>query len=137
MVKDYRNSDYSPSVKTLEKKFGSWNKAKEAAGLDIIEHGMNNDETPLVEYKRLEAPGMHMNGTGYEYVASRSGEKKDFVYIHRLLAVAEYGFVEVCDKEIHHKNRIPWDNRPENLEPLTTEEHKRLHSQQKVEKTKV
>jgi DNA-binding CsgD family transcriptional regulator len=42
---------------------------------------------------------------------------------HRLLAVAEYGFEAVVDKQIHHKNGIPWDNRPENIEPLTQREH--------------
>jgi len=49
------------------------------------------------------------------------------VLIHRLLAVAEYGFDEVVGKDIHHKNRIKWDNRPENIEIVTTEEHMREH----------
>lgn len=50
------------------------------------------------------------------------------VAVHRLVAVAEYGFDEVVGKDVHHKNRIPWDNRPENIELLTKEEHGRLHS---------
>lgn len=49
------------------------------------------------------------------------------VRVHRLVAVAEYGFDEVKNKEIHHKNGIEWDNRPENLVPLTTTEHAKTH----------
>jgi transposase len=50
------------------------------------------------------------------------------VYVHRLLAVSEYGFEEVANKRIHHKNGIPWDNRPGDIEPLTREEHRYEHS---------
>ena len=50
------------------------------------------------------------------------------VRIHRLVAVAEYGIDAVAGKEVHHKNGIPWDNRPSNLEPLTSSEHRTLHN---------
>lgn len=33
------------------------------------------------------------------------------------------------DEEVHHKNRNKLDNRPENLEALTPEEHNRRHGQ--------
>lgn len=34
----------------------------------------------------------------------------------------------VCEGyEVHHKNRLPWDNRAENLVYLTHEEHKAVH----------
>ena len=42
---------------------------------------------------------------------------------HRLLAVAEYGFDAVVNKQVHHKNGIPWDNRPENIEPISQRDH--------------
>ena len=46
---------------------------------------------------------------------------------HRLLAVAEYGFEAVVDKQVHHKNGIPWDNRPDNIEPISQRDHIRKH----------
>jgi len=49
------------------------------------------------------------------------------VYVHRLLAVAKCGYNAVVNKRIHHKNGIPWDNRPENVEPLTRKEHQGRH----------
>jgi len=50
------------------------------------------------------------------------------VRIHRLAAVAWYGFDEVVGKDVHHKNNIPWDNREENLEPMTPSEHMEHHA---------
>jgi len=58
-------------------------------------------------------------------VSAKEGRK--CVSIHRLIAVAEYGFEEVKDKEVHHKNGNLLDNRPENLKPLTGSEHKMKH----------
>jgi predicted transcriptional regulator len=49
--------------------------------------------------------------------------KHGVVLVHRLLAVAEFGFESVKDMDVHHLNTIPWDNRPENLELLTQKEH--------------
>lgn len=68
---------------------------------------------------------------GYVRVQERSfGEENQFM-LHRLIAVAEFGFDEVLNKEVHHKNGVPWDNRPSNLELLTTSEHARLHAQER------
>ena len=62
-------------------------------------------------------------GTFYEYWNSQN----DFVPVHRLLAVAEYGFEAVKGKDVHHKNGLSWDNRPENIELLTRSEHMKEH----------
>jgi len=37
----------------------------------------------------------------------------------------------VKDKDVHHNNGIPWDNRPENIEPIPKEEHAKLHTENK------
>lgn len=66
---------------------------------------------------------------GYEWFTTTG----DRVRINRLLAVAEYGFEAVRGMDVHHKNRIPWDNRHENVEPLTPEEHRELHRDELIE----
>lgn len=61
---------------------------------------------------------------GYEYWHSED----DWVYAHRLLAVAEYGFNAVRGKHVHHKNNIPWDNRTDNIELLSQSRHMEHHN---------
>lgn len=50
------------------------------------------------------------------------------ISVHRLLAVAKYGIKEVEGKVVHHKNEIPWDNRPDNIELMELGDHSRHHS---------
>ena len=47
--------------------------------------------------------------------------------VSRLVAVSEFGIDAVKGKVVHHRNGIPWDNRPENLELLTPSEHAKHH----------
>lgn len=68
-------------------------------------------------------PTIHTNTYGHEYTSSGNSS----VYIHRLLAVAEYGTETLKGKDVHHINGIPWDNRPENIEVLSREDHNRKH----------
>jgi len=70
----------------------------------------------------------YTNDKGYPLWKASVGDGKEKVcYVSRLLAVAEYGFDKVRDKEIHHKNEIPWDNRPENIQPMDNAEHMNHH----------
>jgi transposase len=65
--------------------------------------------------------------SGYETWQHRYQNERHTVMVHRLLAVAMYGFEEIKGKEIHHKSNVPWDNRPENIELLSSSEHSKLH----------
>lgn len=72
---------------------------------------------------------------GYELWETRYEHEKQYVYVHRLLAVAEYGFDAVCDNVVHHGSEshlppceIPWANWPGNLEVETLVEHSRRHT---------
>ena len=52
--------------------------------------------------------------------------------IHRLVAIGEFGLEAVTGKVVHHKNGIPWDNRPSNLELIESQaEHARRHAKER------
>lgn len=71
-------------------------------------------------------PSICTNSDGYIYAADSNNG--DLVYLHRLLAVSEYGLEKIADKDIHHKNSIPWDNRPDNIEVISKRDHGSIHS---------
>jgi len=81
--------------------------------------------------RRSRPVTLQMNDTGHMRWrgADGSGGKHD-VYVHRLLATLHYDLDEISDKEVHHRNHIPWDNRPDNLELLSTSDHLHHHAYQ-------
>jgi len=86
-------------------------------------HGI--ETRSLSESKRQNHAGFRTSVNGYERWRDTTFE--EWMKVHRLVAVAEYGFEAVADKHVHHENSIPWDNRPENLTPLTPAEHINEH----------
>lgn len=72
----------------------------------------------------------------YEVIRHTVDGTQHEVQLHRLVAVAEYGFDEVAGKDIHHKNHIPWDNRPSNLVPMNETEHGEIHGLRNAAKAK-
>lgn len=75
--------------------------------------------------ERLLCPGTTKQG--YVMVRTTKGGEPLTAAMHRLLAVSEYGFEAIEDKIVHHKNKIPWDNRPDNIELTTQSEHAKHH----------
>lgn len=61
---------------------------------------------------------------GYHYVR---GEDGGTTTIHRLVAVAEYGYEAVAGKDVHHKDGVLCLNSRENIEPVSKEDHTRKH----------
>jgi len=75
---------------------------------------------------------------GYEIFALTEDYETTNISIHRLTAIAEGELSpnRIRDKSIniHHKNGIPWDNRPENIEVLTVAEHAKEHYSEREHK---
>ncbi|USZ70439.1 homing endonuclease associated repeat-containing protein [Natronosalvus halobius] len=114
---EYRELNLSPCVTHICDIVGGWNKAKEAAGVETYDQvGEAYDHVPY-----------HPDSSGYErWVHTYEGEQSE-VSVHRLLAVSEFGFDAVVDKQIHHKKPIPWLNTPDNIIALTKRQHLALH----------
>lgn len=121
-VEDYRGLDYSPSPKTMENKFGSWKNAKEAAELDAWGIGGNGRHRNKYDvHTRFHENNYHVIETKYQDETYRA-------FVHRLLAVAEFGIDAVKGKDVHHKSGHGLDNRHSNLELRDHSDHSRLHS---------
>jgi len=84
-------------------------------------------EAARIEKLLSEPAPFEMKHDGYEIWRTKYESETFRVKVHRLLAVAEYGFDAVRDHVVHHKNNIPWDNRPANIEVLTPGEHSKRH----------
>ena len=88
----------------------------------------NGIETRTPTHER--PPCFYTDERGYESWKHEIGDRESQhkVRIHRLLAVAEHGFDAVTGMDIHHKNKIPWDNRSENIQPIDHYDHASLHN---------
>jgi len=91
-----------------------------------IERRKSNKEKPLK---------LITNKSGYEYFSGYSDGRPFNVRHHRLIAVATgkltpSEFVR-GEKNIHHKNGVPWDNRHENIEPLAIDKHAKVHDKER------
>ena len=104
-----------------------WGCSGSTVSKHLGEHGID-------KRTRSEAANMSHSGTMYgtnlgmdsdNYMRWTPGDK--YLSVHRLLAVAEWGFDAVCGMHVHHKNEIRWDNRPENLELITNSDHQKHH----------
>jgi len=88
-------------------------------------------ESALARWRKNSVPQFETYENGYERWVTWYDSERYLVMVHRLLAVAEYGFEAVKGKHVHHDNGVPWDNRPENIELLTASEHSKLHFEER------
>lgn len=103
----------------------------EAGGLSTVKYHMNKhgiERRSQSEINRQRHAGTYMNPDGYVEWVSVNDDGQDRLPVHRLIAVAEWGVEAVKDKHVHHKNEIPWDNRPDNLELMDPTDHHSHHS---------
>lgn len=76
----------------------------------------------------------HTDHNGYEYWYTTVDSECRYVAVHRLLAVAEFGFDAVSDNIVHHKNGLKWDNRRENIELMEHNEHASHHIAEQIDR---
>lgn len=97
---------------------------------------IKSQKQAAADHCRVEYTNFHTTKEGYEVWSQWDSErgKVDQVSVHRLMAVAEYGFEDVAGNSVHHKDPegrgrpgVPWDNRMENLEVLSKSDHALVH----------
>lgn len=88
----------------------------------------DRSEAGILAKLKTRIPCFYTDDLGYERWETRHRNEKFVLRVHRLLAVAEYGFDAVAGNVVHHKNGLKWDNRPENIEVMPEEEHMRHHA---------
>jgi len=60
---------------------------------------------------------------GHEVVQARVDGDLKAIGIHRLVAVVEHEYEAVAGNDTHHRNGVPWDNRPSNVVPKSHDDH--------------
>jgi hypothetical protein len=90
-------------------------------------HGIQRTMQEGAKIHSLKQPPCHRWHNGYEQIVTSVNGQQEGVQIHRLVAVAEWGFDAVKDKVVHHRNGVKWDNRAENLRPMDNGEHTSHH----------
>jgi transposase-like protein len=126
---DWLNEQYYNQNRTLADIADDFNISPAAVSYWMRKHGINPGNS--VQYARFET-----KTDGYEHWESgrqtRDGSH-DRVYVHQLLAIADGADPHELfggQKQIHHANSIPWDNRPANLQVMTTAGHAEEHQQE-------
>lgn len=66
---------------------------------------------------------------GYVYWTWFTSEQHVHVKEHHAVALVDHSIEEVCGdgQVIHHEDEVPWHNTPENVTPMSREEHIRQH----------
>lgn len=82
-------------------------------------------------YKSPHQMKEHINKDGYKVTYLTINGKTKTFSVHRLIASAQIGRELTKWQEVNHIDLNPQNNRPQNLEVLTNEQHHLLHKSKK------
>jgi len=106
--------------------------SRETVRRHMIKHGIEPGEKDRCERisntQTLDHATYFTRGDGYCYWEDNATGETERVYVHRLVAVAEFGFDAVAGNDVHHRNSISWDNRPSNLRVMSRSDHASNHA---------
>ncbi len=92
----------------------------------------NIDSWSPEKYASFRPASYRVSTLGYPCWDGSTNDKTIVCYVHRMLAVSEYGFDALDDYvDVHHKNGVKFDNRPENIEIVKKDEHRRKHGEER------
>ena len=129
-VEEILREQYVERGKTLKELEEEWDTSR--GGIHYWLKQFDIERRPHVA-TRVERASFGLDNSGYERAQSHvpGTRKNDAVQIHQLVAIADGADPKKVfsggEYHCHHRNGIPWDNRPENIELLTREEHLREH----------
>lgn len=104
--------------------YGTIRRWMERFGIERRDREQYLEDNQEVNYANLS----HKPG-GYEIWVAWDPKKQsnEAVSVHRLAAVAWFGWEAVIDNDVHHKNNVQWDNREDNFELMGHAEHTAHH----------
>lgn len=135
--KDWLDSNLTPSDMPIRQNFGNWNSFIEYMGLSILKPEISSlARDNLVKSRKGKKGGNNKGGkhkrkNGYidiwipEHPNSR---KSGYIAEHRYVMSQHIGRPLRKDEIVHYINEDKSDNRIENLQIMTTEEHTKLHT---------
>jgi hypothetical protein len=85
-------------------------------------YGQTSETTQMKKYRANDV-NLYIDSYGYRVIKHHHKGDAYIVSVHRLVALAEYGFEAVVGCHVHHKNKHPIDNRPTNLSVHASDEH--------------
>jgi len=121
--------EYRENGKSSVQLAGEWDCAKQT-----VLNWLHKFDIQTRKENKHKPPSFHTKPSGYERWSTQHSDKHFYVYVHRLLAVSEYGYKAVVDGVVHHKNTIRWDNRPDNIDVFATQSEHGKHHEAKRER---